>query len=117
MRKLYYATAMIDVVFVAEDGILKNEKETLAKHFLKEEFDCSTSMSKLNISEVTSINDVPSEWVDGDPWGQDHDELTVGDWLSKKRSQPVVEDQERKKFLEIKRQYFALKDKFEGFGV
>jgi hypothetical protein len=91
--KLYIATKNLSVMFLLEDG--KNlERE--ARHFLHEE-DKNCVPGRIVIKEVTSLDDVPTEWMNACLWGTD-DEITPEQFLG---------DDEYKEYLRLKKKFEA----------
>lgn len=89
MIKVYHATKTIDVCFVCEEG--ENLKEA-AEYYIQEE--CRVPLrvgcfhGKTIIKELKDEEDIPNDWLDALPWGDNDDEIKTREYV--KRTKLVI---------------------------
>lgn len=96
MKKLYYVSRLMDVVFFGE------EKD--AAHFLKLENIRVKEQDVLKIKELSSLEQVPEGWRNAVYWGDNTIDHSVSDYFA---------DLEKEEFKKAKEIYLKLKDKYE----
>lgn len=92
MRKLYYAT--VDVVFVADDSVLRPNTAT---SFLKEQLEYYDPPAK----EITCINQLPEDWQNVGIFGVQFD-TTAKQFLEQ---QKLDNDPEYQEYLRLKKKF------------
>lgn len=98
-KKLYKVTATITALFAAEDD--KGYVNECAGEFIAEEL--NVHPLEYNLTEITSVDDIPTEWLDGQSfiWGVDANR-TAKEFLAEKESR---NSEEHKQYLKLKEKF------------
>lgn len=101
MKKLYYVTGKIDVVFGSEKG--GSDLNTAAANFLFEEAK-NGNIRHFQIKEIEKKSDIPSSWENALPWGfkEESADKTTIEWFESLRAN---NDSEYKEYLRLKKKF------------
>lgn len=83
MKKVYYASKIIDVCFVADENLSKKELKKKALEYLEEEEGYRLQTNKVSdLVEIKSAKEIPDEWKNALIWGI-QEEITVKEYFLK----------------------------------